>query len=635
MTEQQRSRLHSAALLYAEKGIPVYPVSPRGKAPLIKGGHGFRDATLDLDQIDAWWIKNPQANIGTCPGAIGLSVFDIDRKPGKPDGFEVWDSLDIDTDGCWIGQTGGGGRHYWFLAPDGGLDSRDAIAPGVDFKSDGGAIILPPSVHASGERYEWEEGSGPLDYWPTQPLPAIIVEMVNAARNNGSDPAAKGQAAPVGDTIPEGERSSSLISLAGSMRRRNMSEAAILAAIGAENEARCDPPMTDSQIAGIVKSVLKYPASDRQREPKSAEYIAALAALGYTFRLNLCSDILEVNEKPLSDPEAAEIQVRMLDLGYGKARILEKVYLAEGFKKAYHPVKDYLTGLDWDGEDHIGLLFSHFQDKDGAFQFWLKRWIVGAVAKVMEAGQNAMLVLAGPQGLGKSFFVKWLCPLDAYFVEGPIDPSNKDHVIRMADGFIWEVGELGSSMRKADREALKFIISMKMVVKRRPYGRYDTRKPAMASLVGTLNNEGGFLNDPTGSRRFLVSTLTAIDWAYSKEVDVHQVWAQAMALYRQGEPWELLPEERKFSADLNKGYKIDDPIENALRVYFDIDPAKQEWWISSHDIITELQTNGGLHGNTIGLSRMLSATLTGLGLERSKYKDNRGYRGIQRKGTMP
>ena len=116
---------------------------------------------------------------------------------------------------------------------------------------------------------------------------------------------------------------------------------------------------------------------------------------------------------------------------------------------------------------------------------------------------------------------------------------------------------------------------------------------------------------------------------------MHQVWAQAMALYRQGEPWELLPEERKFSADLNKGYKIDDPIENALRVYFDIDPAKQEWWISSHDIITELQTNGGLHGNTIGLSRMLSATLTGLGLERSKYKDNRGYRGIQRKGTMP
>jgi hypothetical protein len=58
--------------------------------------------------------------------------------------------------------------------------------------------------------------------------------------------------------------------------------------------------------------------------------------------------------------------------------------------------------------------------------------------------------------------------------------------------------------------------------------------PDLASFIGTLNNEAGFLLDRTGNRRFLVCTLTAIDWGYGERVDVHQVWAQAAHLYHSG-----------------------------------------------------------------------------------------------------
>ena len=145
--------------------------------------------------------------------------------------------------------------------------------------------------------------------------------------------------------------------------------------------------------------------------------------------------------------------------------------------------------------------------------------------------------------------------MPAFFVEGPINTDDKDCHVRLMGKWIWEVSELGSTVRRADREALKFFISQQTVTIRKPYGRLDTVKPAMASLLGTVNNESGILADPTGNRRFLVCKVESIDWEYAK-LSPAQVWAEAYQLYQDGEPWQLTPEEIKSMLD-NKDIWLD------------------------------------------------------------------------------
>ena len=265
-------------------------------------------------------------------------------------------------------------------------------------------------------------------------------------------------------------------------------------------------------------------ARGKRKRVKTIQYIHGLKNLGYDFRMNTCNDDVEVNREPITDAVRAELRCKMRDKGFELVHEMEDAYTAHAHKHRYHPIQEYLDTLSYDGGQHIAALAGHFKDRDGVFGTWLQRWLIGAVAKAYKAEQNYMLALDGPQGIGKSHFAMWLgSPIPEYFIEGPINPDNKDCHIRLVSKWIWEVAELGATTRKADREALKFFISQRTVTIRRPYARYDIRKPALASFIGTINNEIGFLADKTGNRRFLVCTLESIDWGYSKAVDVDQV----------------------------------------------------------------------------------------------------------------
>jgi DNA-binding transcriptional ArsR family regulator len=133
----------SAALSYAGMGIPVFPVN--GKVPITK--RGFHDATTDRAQIEAWWTSHPSAGIGT-------AAFDsIDVDLYKPNCQPTWDRIKpLIPDDTPQHRTGGGG--FQFLFEPGTL--RDGkIGPGVDNRYAGrNYIVLPPSPHPSGKRYE-------------------------------------------------------------------------------------------------------------------------------------------------------------------------------------------------------------------------------------------------------------------------------------------------------------------------------------------------------------------------------------------------------------------------------------------------------------------------------------------------
>ena len=301
------------------------------------------------------------------------------------------------------------------------------------------------------------------------------------------------------------------------------------------------------------------PAAPRKASRKkitSRYLINYLAELGYAFRLNLCDDSVEVGGERISDVSRAQMRCQLRDAGLGKyLAAADDAVIASAASHPYHPVLDYLKSLTWDQQPRISQLAAHFSDTNGVIGLYLRKWLIGAVARAYTGVQNAVLVLDGAQGLGKSQFVRWLCPLPKLFVDANINPDDKDSALLAVRSWIWEVSELGATTRRADVEALKGFLSREVFTVRAPYGRFEIVKPGLASFIGTVNNAFGVFSDSTGSRRYWATTLTAIDWAYARNVDINQVWAEAHAAYLGGESWKLAEDEAQQGTHDQRGFR--------------------------------------------------------------------------------
>jgi predicted P-loop ATPase len=221
--------------------------------------------------------------------------------------------------------------------------------------------------------------------------------------------------------------------------------------------------------------------------------------------------------------------------------------------------------------------------------FW-RKWFIGSVAKALDGAQNFMLVLLSRQGTGKSTLVSWLCPKRNLFYEGPINPENADDKIRSINHWVWEVAELDSTTRRAEVAALKFFVTQKWLTVRVPYGRYDIRKKAAASYIGTINPDGtGFLQD-VENRRFAVVHLDEIDFSYT-EIDRDQLWAEIYHAYRAGETHELTRHEREIQNEINAGHVTESPLEGLILEHYDL-TADERHELTSTQLLEELEGLG-------------------------------------------
>jgi Bifunctional DNA primase/polymerase, N-terminal/Primase C terminal 1 (PriCT-1)/AAA domain len=269
----------AAALVYAERGVPVFPVweivagrcacgrdcgEVAGKHPRWRRGdleHGLLDATTDATMIQGWWTTWPRANIGS--PTIWASVVDVDPRHGGDATLTALEAEHGALPETPEVLTGGGGRHLYFR-PVPGLRSRaGVIGPGVDVRADGGYVLLPPSTHVSGRVY-CDEVSRPLFETPLAEMPGWLVTL--AARNSTNRP---GPAPPIDEVIAAGQRNQRLTSLAGSMRRRGMTGDEILAALVAVN-ARCRPPLDAAELRDIAHSIGRYVPADDATTPLPA-----------------------------------------------------------------------------------------------------------------------------------------------------------------------------------------------------------------------------------------------------------------------------------------------------------------------------------------------------------------------------
>jgi Bifunctional DNA primase/polymerase, N-terminal len=141
------TKLGECACEYAERGLSVLPAI--GKAPHLIP-EGFKSASNDPDKVRGWWKRWPEANIGIACDASDLVVLDVDARSS---GFDTLDELEsmCELPRTPCSQTGGGGLHAFFCFPGVALKGK---LPGIDIKHHG-YVIAPPSVHASGKRYEW------------------------------------------------------------------------------------------------------------------------------------------------------------------------------------------------------------------------------------------------------------------------------------------------------------------------------------------------------------------------------------------------------------------------------------------------------------------------------------------------
>ena len=218
--------------------------------------NGIKNATKDKNQIRAWWLEKPKANIGIAMGNdSGIFVLDIDPRHGGDESLhQMQEEYGALPDGPRV-RTGGGSEHLYFTVPPGvTVRSRVALRPGIDARGKGSYAVGFGSMHASGRKYLWQHGKTPSQL-PVPVCPDWLLDLISEQRP--PKPKAKNR-------IPEGQRNSQLTSLAGTMRRREASAEAIEAALLAENLERCQPPLDESEVLTIAASVSRY-------SPESAE----------------------------------------------------------------------------------------------------------------------------------------------------------------------------------------------------------------------------------------------------------------------------------------------------------------------------------------------------------------------------
>ena len=266
-------RMIEAALAYTRQNgnrppLPIFPLVPRGKFPMIpkeQGGNGCHDATTDRDQIRIWWSKYPEANIGIATGG-GLVVLDvdIDHDAGKY-GDESLASLEEEhcpLPESWEVITGRRGRHIYFRCDDPLLTVGSNIREGIDYRGAGGYVVAPPSIHANGNRYEWEAGHSPADTELAE-LPGWLHDLLlnsNKGKSNGTT--------EIPEKIQSGERNEQLFKTACSLREKGLTEREILATLQTMNAERCDPPLKDREVDQICKSAAKYPRGSQKVQRK-------------------------------------------------------------------------------------------------------------------------------------------------------------------------------------------------------------------------------------------------------------------------------------------------------------------------------------------------------------------------------
>jgi hypothetical protein len=261
-----------AALGYARRGIPVFPVwcavpfhngsskfvcgcgrlncvSP-AKHPLAKAvPHGLSEASTDEVRVRSFFSNYPDANIG---GVMSAAVIAIDIDPQRGGDVSALEKIHGVMPRTWRVRTGSGGEHIYFSTTAAIHNSYSKLAKGIDVRGQGGYTVLPPSVHITGNRYEWQLGCAPREL-SLAPLPPSIAAALNEPTKQtvtGSD-----WVTLASTDVVEGGRNSTIARFAGHLLRHYVDPLVAVELLLAWNATRCKPPLDHAEVVRTINSI--------------------------------------------------------------------------------------------------------------------------------------------------------------------------------------------------------------------------------------------------------------------------------------------------------------------------------------------------------------------------------------------
>lgn len=333
--------------------------------------------------------------------------------------------------------------------------------------------------------------------------------------------------------------------------------------------------------------VLKTKSGELIPDPASHNNFIYLVTdiLKMDIKLNELRNRVEVNGEVLSDLTHSKLLLQSRDFGLKPSdNFITACLTVIAAQNKYHPFKQMVESIPWDGIDRIEQLYKTIKiegDELPQYREYVRRWFIGVIARVYGKGaQNNVLTFLGKQAAGKSRWFEKLAAVPGMYSEAVINPENKDDLIKSTQNVIIHLAELDAITKKRDSALLKSYLTATAVDVRAPYDKYSQTLTPIASFVASVN-EPKFLFDTTGSRRYLVIPVESL--LVDHEIDMQQVYAQALWLYNNGEKFYFEQDEIVDINESNEAYNAENKLD-----YLVVDLKPGEFRINGNELLDKL-----------------------------------------------
>ena len=296
-----------------------------------------------------------------------------------------------------------------------------------------------------------------------------------------------------------------------------------------------------------------------------------------------------------------------ISIPINKLEILLRNHLVE----KYNPIIEYFENLpEWNGENHIKKLAGFIKTTDDeSFLYHFEKWLTRVVLCLFKSdyvNKQCLILFNTLQNTGKTSFLRFLTPkkLIKYYTE---DISvDKDGLTALCKNMIINIDEL-SMMSKTDVNLLKSFISKSSVNLRLPYERKAQLMQRCCSFAGSTNRSD-FLTDETGSVRWLIFEVLKIDFSYSLEVNIDEVWGQAYynAFKRKDFNAELTAQDIAENEKRNEQFKIISLEQELIYANFEKSDNLEDF-LTASDIMLEINNTIGIKLNNIKVGKALAS----------------------------
>jgi len=375
-----------------------------------------------------------------------------------------------------------------------------------------------------------------------------------------------------------------------------------------------------------------------QKPSSKLKLIEGFISEHFDLRYNTISNMVEYKAKDDRDfsPLNESNIYRMMHLNDIKVSLQQiSILLNSDFVPRYNPITSYFKriGSLWDSTvhgDYLAYLAGYIAiERKKDFINHLKKWMIRTVVCCHDAAyynKQALILVGERQNSGKSSFIRFLCPpeLKCYMAENI--STDKDGLIALTENFLINMDEL-STMSKYEVNSLKSVFSKDRIKVRLPFERRASMLPRIASFMGSTNKTQ-FLNDETGSVRFLNFEVNGINWNYAKEVDINIAWSQAYQQWKANYPFELTSTEIQQNEIINNQYKLSTPeLELILKYLAPGTPEEHEYFWTASEVLQSLleHTNTRMRLSTINIGKALKMAGFKQSQKRTESFPIRGY----------